>query len=459
MRTRRIFAGSLAALGLSLAGCDGSVEWPGFETPEQDTAQAGASETGAEETPIAETRIGEPAIDETIIGETGPTVPSVPHADTPPADGPQPDVPASEPDEPEQTGEPDEETEAAGDGLTDNEGTAPTETTPETGELPAGTPTEPSVEIPKEPSAGTPTEPSAETPKEPPANAPAETSDDTPETQRDETPVSSEPAEPQPSPPIAEPEPSIPPAPAPPVFSYHAPGALLPGSGTGSPDRTVYAPDMVFPILNARAYPQSMVWRFGGGIGGGDECDARNYAYPWQDNFCEKRSRRNGTPSCPLERVHLGQDIRVGDAAGCNAMRREYRNNARGITRYRVVAAEDGVISNIGRYTVTLRSGPRIYRYLHMNMRALQVSLGDTISAGQHIGYVSKDFGGTPTTFHLHFEIKVNTPDGGWEFVPPYTSLVESYARREEGPGEEIPVTVGVASDGPPIPEGFVITE
>jgi hypothetical protein len=243
------------------------------------------------------------------------------------------------------------------------------------------------------------------------------------------------------------------------VFSYHAPGALLPGSGTGSPDRTVYAPDMVFPILNAAAYPQSMVWNFGGGIGGGDECDARNYAYPWRDNFCEKRSRRNGTPSCPVERVHLGQDIRVGDAAGCNAMRREYRNNARGIARYRVVAAEDGIISNIGRYTVTLRSGPRIYRYLHMNMRALQVSLGDTISAGQHIGYVSKDFGGTPTTFHLHFEIKVNTPDGGWEFVPPYTSLVESYARREQGPGEEIPRAVGVASTGPPIPEGFIITE
>ena len=245
----------------------------------------------------------------------------------------------------------------------------------------------------------------------------------------------------------------------PPAFSYHAPGNLLPGSGTGSPDRTVFAPDMVFPILNAAAYPQSMVWRFGGGIGGGDECDARNYAYPWQDNFCEKRTRDNGAPSCPVARVHLGQDIRVGDAAGCNAMRREYRNNAAGIARYRVVAAEDGVISNIGRYTVSLRSGPRIYRYLHMNMRALQVSLGDTISAGQHLGYVSKDFGGTPTTFHLHFEIKVNTPDGGWEFVPPYTSLVESYARREQGPGEEIPRSVGVASAGPPIPEGFIITE
>ncbi|MEM9669374.1 MAG: M23 family metallopeptidase [Pseudomonadota bacterium] len=275
-----------------------------------------------------------------------------------------------------------------------------------------------------------------------------------------------EPLPPPPAPPPT-PEPAPPPPPPPPeittpvapAFSFHAPGSLLSGSGRGSPDETVFAPDMVFPIKDAPAYPQSQVFNFGGGIGGGDECDARNYEYPWRDNFCESRSRNNSTPSCPVPRVHLGQDIRVGDAAGCNAMRNQYRTNPASIARYKVVAAEDGVISNIGRYTVSVRAGPRIYRYLHMNMRALQVSLGDTVTAGQHIGYVSKDFGGTPTTFHLHFEIKQNTPDGGWEFVPPYTSLVESYARRENAPGERIIENVAVAGSPFVIPEGVEITE
>ncbi|MEM8636601.1 MAG: peptidase M23, partial [Pseudomonadota bacterium] len=142
--------------------------------------------------------------------------------------------------------------------------------------------------------------------------------------------------------PESEPEPE-PPAIVEPAFSYNAPGSLISGSGRGSLEETVFSPDMVFPILDAPAFPQSQVFRFGGGIGGGDECDARNYEYPWQDNFCESRSRNNSTPSCPIPGVHLGQDIRVGDAAGCNAMRREYRDNPAGISRYKVVAAEDGI--------------------------------------------------------------------------------------------------------------------
>ncbi|MEM7663314.1 MAG: M23 family metallopeptidase [Pseudomonadota bacterium] len=265
---------------------------------------------------------------------------------------------------------------------------------------------------------------------------------------------------PPPPPPAPEPEPDPePPATVEPAFSYYAPGFLISGSGQGSLDETVYSPNMVFPIKDAPSYAQSQVFRFGGGIGGGDECDPRNYEYPWQDNFCETRSRNNSTPSCPTPRVHLGQDIRVGDAAACQAMRREYRNNPAGISTYKIVAVEDGIISNIGSYTVNLRAGPRIYRYMHMNMRALQVSLGDEVKAGQHIGYYSKDFGGTPTTFHLHFEIKQNTPDGGWKFVPPYTSLVEAYARRENGPGQRIEQNVAVAGAPLNIPEGVEITE
>jgi hypothetical protein len=237
-----------------------------------------------------------------------------------------------------------------------------------------------------------------------------------------------------------------------PAFSYHAPGDLTPGSGQGSPDETVYAPDMVFPIKDARAFPQSMVFQPGGfrydGDLPGDECIPENYEYPWRDNFCERgRPASFKSASCPAgSGVHLGQDIRVGDSPTCNAQRRQHRTNTQAITNYKVVAAEDGVISNISSYTVSLRAGPRTYRYLHMNMRALQVSIGDIVTAGQHIGYVSKDFGGTPTTFHLHFVLKINTAEGS-VFVPPYTSLVESYARREGAPGRQIERSVNIASD------------
>ena len=110
---------------------------------------------------------------------------------------------------------------------------------------------------------------------------------------------------------------------------------------------------------------------------------------------------------------------------------------------------------------MTLKSGGRIYRYLHLNMLALQVSPGQEVEAGDLIGYVSNDFGGTPTTFHLHFEIKVNDAENGWVFAPPYSSLLEAYAEREGNVGEQIEALVGVASAETPvvIPEGMVIIE
>jgi len=261
-----------------------------------------------------------------------------------------------------------------------------------------------------------------------------------------------------PPPPPADPDPE-------PVFSYHAPGALLNGTGDGAADRTVYAPDIVFPIKDAPTFLQSMVFRPGGGVFGGDQCDPTNYEYPWRDNFCETRTSNYNTAYCPTPRVHLGQDIRVGDAAGCQAMRSQAKSE-RGI--YEVVAVEDGIISNVGTYTVNVRAGGRIYRYMHMNMRRLQVSLGDEVKAGDILGFVSNDFGRTATTIHLHFEIKQNTAENGWAYVPPYLSLVEAYERREQGPGEELEAVVNVATrslgaapEEPAftIPEGMVIIE
>ena len=270
----------------------------------------------------------------------------------------------------------------------------------------------------------------------------------------EETPSPEPSIEPTPEPistptPVEEPLPTPSPEPtAEPAFYYYPPGDLEPNSGQGYQDNTIYIPDLVFPIKDAPAFLQSQVYRFGGGMIGGDQCDPRNFSYPWRDNYCEKRSRDNGTPYCPINKVHLGQDIRVGTPEGCNAERRQSASDRR---RYAVVASEDGLISNIGRYTVNVRAGGRIYRYMHMNMMALEVSLGQSVKAGDTLGYVSNDFGGTPTTLHLHFEIKHNTAESGWTWAPPYTSLVAAYERREGSRGamivEDDADIVGVASE------------
>jgi murein DD-endopeptidase MepM/ murein hydrolase activator NlpD len=64
------------------------------------------------------------------------------------------------------------------------------------------------------------------------------------------------------------------------------------------------------------------------------------------------------------------------------------------------------------------------YRYLHMKMDELAVTLGDKVARGQRLGLVSNDFGGAASTIHLHFEIKttIALPDGTTQiqFAPPY---------------------------------------
>ena len=313
------------------------------------------------------------------------------------------------------------------------------ETTPEPADGETPEEVDPNPEMPVD---GTPGEevPSEEAPAEEP-----------------QTPGPAEPETPEPEP---QPEPEPEPEPQPvvqPVFSFHPPGALLAGSGGGFPEQIVHAPDMVFPIKSAPAYLQSQVFMYGGGVAGGDQCDARNYAYPWRDNFCETRSANRGSPFCPVNKIHQGQDIRVGTAADCNTLRRQSAAQ-RGI--HEVVAVEDGVISSIGTYTVKLRSEGSIYNYMHLNMSRLAVTAGQFVKAGDLIGYVSNDFGGTPTTIHLHFEITQNTAGNGWVHVPPYLSLVKAYERRENGPGEQLEPEIGVAS-APEwvIPEGFEIIE
>ena len=235
------------------------------------------------------------------------------------------------------------------------------------------------------------------------------------------------------------------PEPLPVKFEYYAPGDLIPGTGFGQGDGTVYAPDMVFPIKTAPTFPQSMVYRLGGAVGG-DQCDPENFSVPWRDNFCETRTSNRNTPLCPTNKVHQGQDIRVGNAADCNAMRRQSAQE-RGL--HEVVAVEDGIIQHIGTYSVKLKGTEtgNIYSYLHLNMRRLRVSALDTVEAGDTIGFVSNDFGGTPTTYHLHFEMKAPVEGEGIVHVPPYMSLIAAYERREGGIGKLVEDdTVEIAS-------------
>lgn len=193
---------------------------------------------------------------------------------------------------------------------------------------------------------------------------------------------------------------------------YMVPGELEPGSGTGYKDDTLYFPDMQFP-LQGDAYLNSQVHR-PGGQKPGNQCAEINYKYPWRDNYCE--SRQWSMPMCPAGHGHQGQDIRP---ATCKR------------DTHWAVAVEDGLIAQVGKYSVTLQT-PKgtMYRYLHLNMNKLAIRESDRVKKGQKIGLVSNYFNGTPTTIHLHFEAKDTIQYKGNSqrlFLPVYSSLVHSY--------------------------------
>lgn len=217
------------------------------------------------------------------------------------------------------------------------------------------------------------------------------------------------------------------PAPAPPAgagptatssattgFVWSPPGELTASAGHGNQSTVVYAPGIRFPVERAPAYLGSMVYGYGGlhsPIAGLSWKDSRNYNYPWQDNFCEKRPYV--TAMCPSGHGHQGVDIRP--------MKPEKKT-------YWAVAAENGVIGSVKGYTVSLlgKSGTR-YDYLHMEMGMLNVKSGQAVKAGDRIGLISDNFGKTKTPVHLHFEIRQFIPGRGVVPVPPYMSLVRAY--------------------------------
>jgi hypothetical protein len=196
-------------------------------------------------------------------------------------------------------------------------------------------------------------------------------------------------------------------------FTYEPAGDLIPGSGTGQPNSPLQIVDMRFPIEVAPAYPNSQVYRPGGlHGGGGGQCDASNYSYPWQDNFCETRDY--DVDLCPSGKGHQGQDIRPSTCAD---------------DTHWAVATESGTITFIGSHSVWLLGASGIrHRFLHMTMSALAVSVGQNVSPGQRLGRVSNTTGGTySTTIHLHYDMYKYVAGVGSTYVSPYSTLVDSY--------------------------------
>ena len=246
--------------------------------------------------------------------------------------------------------------------------------------------------------------------------------------------VEPEAEEPDPEEPEAEdpePEAEEPEEPGPPVdshgdeFTWMPAGDLVEDSGTGQTVQINYVPNMRFPMEDARAFANSQVYGHGGYLGpGGGQCDANNYAYAWRDNFCETRGY--STPMCPAGNGHQGQDIRPGT---CTDM------------AHHAVAAEAGTVTSVGSYSVRITTDEGVrYTYLHLDKDTLLVEAGDTVERGDVLGWVSNEFGGSATTIHLHFEIKMAVDTGGDVIqnthVPPYLALVDSYSRLLEGEEE-----------------------
>ena len=216
------------------------------------------------------------------------------------------------------------------------------------------------------------------------------------------------------------------------TFSYVPVGDLLPNSGPGNVDTTIYRPDILFPLEDA-AFLNSQVYRYGGGQGSvngmnGGQCDSSNYDYPWQDTFCESRSRSQ--IMCPTG-GHEGVDIRPATCIPNSG------------AAHWAVAVEDGRIVGLAdsKYSVKLQTADgTLYRYLHLKMDQLAVNDGEYVVKGQRIGKVWNDFFNSsgervPTTYHMHFEMYQNyapdeETDPVFDQVNPYMTLVNAYEKK-----------------------------
>ena len=252
-----------------------------------------------------------------------------------------------------------------------------------------------------------------------------------------------------------------------PDFTYRPPGEIIASSGYrqqgGLADPTVYS-QIRFPLRDAPAYANSQSFlNWGDCFQRGrvppphrkgaryrcrtndkplvfDESAPENYAYPWQDNFCEARDFEVG--QCPAGYGHQGQDIRPATCHLRNdgADRCEPGN-------FPVVAARDGVLLRIPKHeAMTLLVNTPAehirFRYMHMDPRQLDADgmfSGRRVTEGEKLGLVSnfQDYHGG-TTVHLHFDVQVFTREG-WLWVNPYVTLISAYERLIGGRGRELP--------------------
>ena len=244
------------------------------------------------------------------------------------------------------------------------------------------------------------------------------------------------------SPPIERPQEASP------SFSFEQPGRLLPGTGfarrDGKADSTVYS-QIRFPLAEAPAFVNSQMFQARNKPRAAGHLP--NYAYPWRDNFCERRGFVVG--QCPAGLGHQGQDIRP---ALCEPAAGQDR-----CPPHDLVAVRDGAIMRSPKqeavYLVVNTAHEHLrFRYLHMNPRKMdadELLSGRLVHEGEIIAHMSnfhRREGGT--SYHLHFDVQVPTRHG-WVFVNPYMTLVAAYERLIGARGEQLSEPVLVASADP----------
>ncbi|MBM3531089.1 MAG: M23 family peptidase [Alphaproteobacteria bacterium] len=237
-------------------------------------------------------------------------------------------------------------------------------------------------------------------------------------------------------------------------FTYFGPGQLLPdttfrGRG-GRPDHTVYS-QIRFPLADAPAFANSQMYQSRNRTPQAEPGVSPNYAYPWRDNFCERRGFSVG--QCPAGIGHQGQDIRTPQCRPAPGQDRcEQRDD--------LVAVRGGVIlrepQQEAAYLIVNSASEHIrFRYLHMHPRKMDednLLSGRRVHEGEVIGQMSnysKKEGGT--SYHLHFDVQVPTQHG-WVFVNPYMTLVAAYERLIGERGVELsdPASLAVADEDDP---------
>jgi hypothetical protein len=270
---------------------------------------------------------------------------------------------------------------------------------------------------------------------------------------------------PQPRPPAKAPQTVARPAATSPDFTYYGPGQIIQGSGVrgygGRVDYTVYA-RIRFPIANAPAYANSQSFMNWGDCdhtgrvsisGSGKDAlyhcrvndkplvfdESKNYAYPWQDNFCEHRWFFVG--QCPAGSGHQGQDIRPSD---CH-LRNEGADRCDPY-QHDLVAVRDGMVLRRPKQEALVlfvnAPGEHLrFRYLHMSPKLLdedEMVSGRVLREGEVVGKLGNyDRRENGTTAHLHFDVQVPTSEG-WVFINPYSMLVASYERLIGAHGTEL---------------------